>query len=288
MAKKQKKEESNEMARAFLKAMSYLADFEGKTIVIKAGGSPMKNEDERDTFASIAAHLRRIGINIVIAHGGGNYVTETLETRGIISEFVHGKRVTGDKEMEAICEVIGGTVNQNIAKSINKYGGHAVGLSGFSDDLIVARPCSESGTLGRVGEVEGINTPLLKLLLQNAIIPVIAPIGITKNSREILNINADDVASAVATALNAEKLIYVCDVPGVQDAKKDVISTLTKSEADSMIMNEEITSGMIPKMSSATLALEAGVHKVHFVGEDPSALLMELLTEGVGTLYVLD
>lgn len=270
-----------------IEVLPYIQKYERTTFVIKLGGAAMTEESLRETFAKDVTLLRKIGINVVIVHGGGKETTDLANRLGIETRFVDGLRFTDTEMMRVVLMVLAGSVNKEIVRLINRWGGNAVGLCGVDHSLLEARRQSNGGIdLGLVGEVSAVNTPFLRLLLDNGMMPVIAPIGIGPDGT-LYNINADLAAAAVAQALPAEKLVYLSDVEGVI-ADGCVVSTLRRSEAEELMRNGAISGGMIPKVQSALASVDAGVRKVHIVdGRIRHSLLLEIFTdEGVGTQLI--
>ncbi len=265
-----------------VEALPYIQKYEGKTFVIKYGGAAMVNPDLRETFAQDITVLTKIGINIVIVHGGGREITATADRLGLTSTFVDGQRFTDEAMMDVVQMVLAGKTNKDIAAAINRHDGNAVGLCGLDADLLTARP-AKNGALGFVGEVEEVRSALLNLLLANRYIPVVAPIGIG-HDRQYFNVNADLAASAIASALKAEKLIYLSDVEGIM-VGEELIHSMHRMRAEELISDGIIINGMIPKIQSACAALDGGVVKVHMIdGRVTHALLLEMFTkEGIGT-----
>jgi acetylglutamate kinase len=276
------------IGQVLIEALPYIRKFEGKTFVIKYGGAAMKDEVLRNTFAENVTLLRKVGINVVIVHGGGDAITKTSEKLGLQTTFVHGKRVTDRETIDVVQMTLAGKVNQDIVQLINEDGGNAVGVSGLDADTIRAVPSPKAATLGLVGDVAEINTKYIDLLCNAGLIPVIAPIGFDLESN-VYNINADDAAAAIAVALKAEKLIYVSDVEGVRVGNR-FLKTVCKADAADFIEKGIITGGMIPKVVSAYQTLDGGVGKVHLIdGKQIHSLLLEIFTdEGVGTQFVIE
>jgi acetylglutamate kinase len=270
-----------------IEALPYIQTYEGKTFVIKYGGAVMTEERLKQTFAKDVTILRKIGINIIIVHGGGKEITSTAESLGIATTFVDGQRYTDEKMIEVVLMVLAGQINKEIVNLINTNGGNAIGLCGVDNMLLRARKLVVDGTdLGLVGEITSVNVPFLSLLLQNGMMPVIAPIGVGEGG-QLYNINADVAAGAVAAALKAEKLVYLSDTEGIL-VKEKLVSSMTKSEASKFIAEGDIFGGMIPKVTSAFDTLDAGVNKVHIIdGRIKHSLLLEIFTdEGIGTQMV--
>ncbi|NTV06103.1 MAG: acetylglutamate kinase [Chlorobiaceae bacterium] len=269
-----------------IEALPYIRKFEGKTFVIKYGGAAMKDACLKNSFAQNVTLLRKVGIKIVLVHGGGDAITKTAEKLGLASRFLHGRRVT-DKEMINVIQMtLAGKVNQDIVQLISEHGGKAVGVTGLDADTIRAVPHPNAETLGLVGEVEQISTVYIDLLCRAGLIPVIAPIGFDDKGN-IYNINADDAASSIAIALKAEKLIYVSDVEGIHVGER-ILKTICKAEAADFIEQGIISGGMIPKVLSAFKTLDEGVRKIHLIdGKSTHSLLLEIFThEGVGTQFI--
>ena len=270
-----------------IEALPYIQTYEGKTFVIKYGGAVMTEERLKQTFAKDVTILRKIGINIIIVHGGGKEITATAESLGIATTFVDGQRYTDEKMIDVVLMVLAGQINKEIVNLINTNGGNAIGLCGVDNMLLKARKLVTDGKdLGLVGEITSVNVPFLSLLLQNGLMPVIAPIGVGEGA-QLYNINADLAAGAVAAALKAEKLVYLSDTEGIL-VKEKLVSSMTKSEANTLIGQGDIFGGMIPKVTSAFDTLDAGVNKVHIIdGRIKHSLLLEIFTdEGIGTQMV--
>jgi len=286
-------------AEILLDALPYIKNFAGKTFVIKYGGAAQTKEELKESFARDVVMLSYIGIRTVIVHGGGPRISATMEKMGKKPEFVNGQRVTDQETMDIVEMVLGGLINKEIVSLINRHGGKAAGLSGKDGNLIHARKkmikkiapengVSEIIDLGLVGEVTSINPGIIESLDREGFVPVIAPIGVGP-AGETLNINADFVAAAVASALKAEKLILLTDVAGLLDKTGNILSTLKKSEITKLIKDGTISGGMLPKVTSCLSVLENGVSKTHIVdGRIPHCLLLEIFTrEGIGTEIIL-
>jgi len=288
-------EEIIKKAEILIDALPYIRNFYGKTLVIKYGGAAQTRDDLKESFAKDVVMLNYIGLRTVIVHGGGPKITATMEKMGKKPKFVCGQRVTDQETMDIVEMVLGGLINKEIVSLINRHGGKAVGLSGKDGGLIKAKKktitkaapemgCDEIVDLGLVGEVTSIEPHIIDSLEKNGFIPVISPIGVGPNG-ETLNINADFVAAAISSALRAEKLILLTDVPGLMDKKGGVISTLKKGQISRLMKDHTITGGMLPKVQACLSALSDGVSKTHIVdGRVPHCLLLEIFTkEGIGT-----
>jgi len=285
-------------AETLLEALPFIKSFYGKTVVIKYGGNAMVSEQLKESFAQDIVMMKYTGINPVVVHGGGPQIGKTLDTLGIPSEFVDGQRVTNEEMIDVVEMVLGGKVNKEIVSLISRHGGNAVGISGKDGDLIHAKKHNrvkhspetdrpEIIDMGLVGEITKVNPKILEVLDQNEFIPVIAPTG--KGTKgETLNINADFVASAIASALQAEKLVLMTDTEGIQRKNKTLISEITHKEAKKLIKTGVIHDGMLPKVTCCLDALKSGVQKTHIIdGRTRHALLLELFTEeGIGTQII--
>jgi acetylglutamate kinase len=281
-----------EKANVLIEALPYIRSFYGKTFVIKYGGAAQTDESLKLAFAEDVVLLNFIGIRTVIVHGGGPMINKTMEKMGKVPSFVHGHRVTDEETMDIVEMVLGGLINKQIVALINGQGGRAVGLSGKDGGMIkakrkkVKRDASNEDLIdvGLVGEVEEVSPKVLQSLDKEGFIPVISPVGVGPKG-ETLNINADYMAASVASALGAEKLIFLTDVPGIKDKKGKVLETLTRASAKKMTAAGAISGGMLPKVTAALDALANGVKKSHIVdGRVPHCLLIEIFThKGLGT-----
>jgi acetylglutamate kinase len=274
-------------------------------MVIKYGGHAMVDDTLKKGFAQDIVLMKYVGLNPVIVHGGGPQIGKLLSKLSIKTSFVNGHRVTDQQTMDVVEMVLAGKVNKEIVTTINQQGGQAVGLSGKDGHLITAKKlkivAKPDGTnsqpgeppeiidIGLVGEVVSVNSRIIESLIANHFIPVIAPVGIGKDS-ETYNINADLVAGHISSVLKAKKLILLTDVEGVLDSGGKLISTIKASEAEKMISHGAISEGMIPKLQCSIEALHGGVEKVHIIdGSKEHALLLEIFTDqGVGTEIVLE
>jgi len=292
-------------ARILIEALPYIRKFYGQTMVIKYGGHAMADKALKEGFAQDIVLMKYVGLNPVIVHGGGPQIGELLSKLSIKTSFVNGHRVTDQQTMDVVEMVLAGKVNKEIVTTINQQGGQAVGLSGKDGYLItaqklkiVARPDGKAAQpedppeildIGLVGEVVAVNTRIIESLIDNQFIPVIAPVGVGKDS-ETYNINADLVAGHVSSALKAKKLILLTDVDGVLDGNGKLISSIKAFEAEKMITEGAITEGMVPKLQCSIEALDGGVEKVHIIdGRKEHALLLEIFTDqGVGTEIVIE
>ncbi len=271
-----------------IEALPYIQKYEGKTFVVKYGGAAQTETELKQRFAKDVTILKKIGINIVIVHGGGKEITDTAYKLGIETQFVNGHRFTDQKMVDVVQMVLAGKINKEIVNLINLNDGEAVGISGVDNTLLTAEKYLEDGEdIGLVGKIVAVNIPFIQMFLTNKLMPVIAPFGVGTDGT-IYNVNADLAAAAVASALKAEKLVYLSDVEGVI-ANKQLVSTLTEQYARELFSDGIISGGMIPKIKSAFSTLHSGVKKVHMIdGRKKHSLLLEIFTdEGIGTELVL-
>jgi acetylglutamate kinase len=272
-----------------IEALPWISRYEGKTFVIKYGGAAMVDDELKETFAQDVTLLKKIGVKIAIVHGGGKEITDVAGKLGITSRFVEGQRYTDAPMMDVVQMVLAGKTNKDIVLRINQHDGDAVGLCGIDAGVLRVQRYQEDGQdLGFVGKITEVRTAYLNLLLANAILPVIAPIGVDAGG-QVYNINADVAAAAIAAALKAEKLVYLSDVEGII-ANGTLVHSIAEREAERLIDAGVISKGMIPKVRSAFDALEADVNKVHMIdGRVKHSLLLEIFTDtGIGTELIHD
>jgi acetylglutamate kinase len=276
-------------AEVLIEALPYIRRFFDKTIVIKYGGSAMREEALRGSFALDLVLLKYIGLRPVVVHGGGPQIGRLLERLGKTSRFVGGLRVTDDETMDVVEMVLGGKVNREIVALVQRAGGRAVGLTGSDGDMIrVERRRVDGEDVGRVGRVVRVDPAPIAAVADAGFVPVIAPVGVDE-AGVTHNVNADEAAGAIARSLGAEKLILLTDVEGVKDARGQLIHQLTIADARKLIAEGVIRDGMIPKVECCVAALEQGVGRTHVVdGRMLHAILLEMFTDGgVGTLITL-
>lgn len=290
---------AEETARILIEALPYIQRFAGARVVIKYGGNAMKSEALQNGFARDVALMKAVGLQPIVVHGGGPQIADLLQRLGKESRFVQGMRVTDEETMDVVQMVLGGLVNKQIVSLIQRNGGEAVGLTGKDGDLIRARKltlhkkdeddpefsASEIIDIGHVGEVQGINTRLIELMLDSDFIPVIAPIGVDDKGASY-NINADLVAGKVAEVLRAEKLILLTNVSGLKDKQGRILTGLSAERVQELIADGTIYGGMLPKIRCALEAVENQVQSAHIIdGRVAHAVLLEILTDrGIGTL----
>ncbi len=269
-------------AGTLTEALPWIKAAWGSTVVVKYGGATMTDPVLREMVASDLVLMKLVGINPVIVHGGGPEITSYMERLDMPVEFFDGMRVTDDAAMEVVKMVLVGKVNKELVSAINRHGRLAVGISGDDANLIKARPIS--ARLGRVGEVETIDTTVVTNLIEDGFIPVIATVGYGDDGGSY-NINADLVAGRVAAALNAEKLILLTDINGVKDKSGTLLESISVADLHRLIEEDAITGGMIPKVICCADALKEGVKKAHIIdGRMEHAVLLEIFTDvGIGT-----
>ena len=279
-----------EKANVLMEALPYMQKLSGKTIVVKYGGNAMINEELKETIVEDIALLKLIGANPIVVHGGGPDITSALKNANIETKFINGLRYTDADTMRIAQMVLVGKTNKEIVSLIEKHGGKAIGISGIDGKCI---KCEKKTTivdgkeveLGFVGNIVKVDGKVVNLICKDKYIPVIAPIGIDDEGNSY-NINADDVASAVAAAVGAEKLIFLTDIEGVKDSNGNVIFEMNCDQVQENIKSGVISGGMIPKVTGCVDAIEAGVQKVHIIdGRVHHCLLLEIFTDtGIGTM----
>jgi acetylglutamate kinase len=276
-------------ADVLAQALPYLQQYRDEIIVVKYGGAAMGDDALADAWARDVVLLEHVGLRPVVVHGGGPALTKTLQRMGIETTFVDGQRVTSAEGAQIAEMVLSGRINKEVVSRLNRAGARAIGLSGTDAGLLRVRRHLPGGRdIGFVGEVEKVDTAALLLLLGNGYIPVLSSTA-ADASGQPHNINADLVAGAVAAALQARKLIFLSDVPGVL-VHGELKVSLSASAARAVLDSGQATGGMMPKLQAALSALASGVPRVHLVdGRLPHALLLEILTDqGAGTLVVPD
>jgi acetylglutamate kinase len=281
--------EAAHKARVLVEALPWIRRFSNTTVVVKYGGNALAGSDEAaalNLFAEDVVLLRSVGVRPVVVHGGGPQISELMQRLGKVPEFVDGLRVTDKETVDIARMVLRGQVNPNIVNAINVHGPLAVGVSGEDAGLITAQP--RNPALGFVGDVTHVNPSILRRLLAQELIPVVATIGADAEG-QAYNINADTVAAAVAQALEAEKLVYLTDIEGLRRDVADPASLIRRAntdEIDLLVADGVIAGGMIPKVAACVDAVRAGVHSAHILdGRVPHVLLLEIFTDsGIGTM----
>ncbi len=278
-------------ARVLREALPWITRWAGRTAVIKYGGNALADSDSLASFAADVALLQRVGLRVVVVHGGGPQISSLSAQLGLEARFVDGLRVTDAPTLEVVAMVLLGQVNPAIVGAVTKAGATATGVSGTDGTLLTVRPADPR--LGYVGEVEHVNPRILTTLLDERAVPVVAPLG--RDARgAIHNINADTAAGAIATALRADKLIYLTNVPGLYesfgDDRGEPLATVTLDRLRAMLDQATLRTGMLPKIASVVAALDGGVTSAHLLdGRVEHALLLEIFTdEGIGTMIQRD
>ena len=276
-----------DQAQILARALPYIRQFHGKTIVIKYGGNAMTEPALQADFAADVVLLKLVGMHPIVVHGGGPQIENALQRLGKKGEFIQGMRVTDEETMEVVEWVLAGEVQQDIVGLINQAGGKAVGLTGRDGGMIRAQKLkmldNQDPTIehdvGQVGDITSIDPSLLKALQDDAFIPVVSPIGFGVHN-ESYNINADVVASKLATVLKAEKLVLLTNTAGVLDKSGQLLTNLSARQIDALFADGTISGGMLPKISGALEAAKSGVKAVHIIdGRVPHVLLLEILTD---------
>ena len=279
-------------AEVLIEALPYIEKFNRKIIVVKYGGSAMSNEELQKNVIKDVTLLKLVGFKPIIVHGGGKEISRWVGKVGKEAQFVNGLRVTDDETME-IAEMVLGRVNKRLVTMVEELGVKAVGLSGKDGQMLqVEKKYSDGQDIGYVGNVTSVNPTILFDLLEKGYLPIISPIGLGEDFATY-NINADDVACAIAKAVGADKLAFLTDIEGLYkdiNDKSSFISRITASEAEELIKDGFIGGGMLPKLNNCTSAVMNGVNRVHILdGRIPHCLLLEIFTnEGVGTAIVRD
>ena len=279
-------------AQVLIEALPYIQHFNGAKIVVKYGGSAMTDNELKKNVIKDVALLKLVGFKPIIVHGGGKEISKWVKLSGMTPEFVNGLRVTDTKTME-IAEMVLGKVNKNLVQYMESVGVKAAGISGKDGNtLTVKKKMSAGKDIGYVGEVTNVNTDLIDTLIENDFVPVICPIGMDDNY-ESYNINEDDAACAIATAVHAQKLAFLTDIEGVYRDPLDqstLISELTVAEAEEFLASGHVGGGMLPKLQNCIDAIKQGVSRVHILdGRIEHCLLLEFFTDrGIGTAILGD
>jgi acetylglutamate kinase len=267
--------------KTLLEALPYIKKFAGEKVVIKYGGSAQTNKELRESFAIDVVMLTMVGIKVVIVHGGGKQITQLLEQLKIPTHFEDGIRVTTQESIRIVEMVLSGEINKGIVHNLNLHGAKAIGINGKDMNFMKGRSLK-----GFTGEVVSIDGEFLNRLTDDGLVPVIAPIAAGEEpGHPGYNINADIVASKVAGAIKAKRLLFLTDTPGVLDREGRLLSSLTPAQIVELKNRGILWGGMLPKIDSAVEALEKGVEKAHIIdGRVEHSILLELFTEsGIGT-----
>ena len=274
-------------AEVLIEALPYIQRFNRKIIVIKYGGSAMVDEELKRHVIQDVVLLKLVGFKPIIVHGGGKDISRWISKVGMEPQFVNGLRVTDEETME-IAEMVLNKVNKSLVQMVNELGINAVGISGKDARLLKCRKKYSGGEdIGFVGEVAEVNPQIIEDLLEKDFVPIVCPIGFDDNYISY-NVNADDAACAIATAMKAEKLAFLTDVEGVYrdfEDKDSLISEITLSEAQDFVAGGTLGGGMLPKLQNCIDAIKEGVSRVHILdGRIPHCLLLEIFTnKGIGT-----
>ena len=280
-------EDSQNKAAILMEALPYVSRFRGSVFVVKYGGSFMDSPDPavRSRVAQDLVFLNFVGIKVVVVHGGGKAVTKELANRGLEATFIDGLRVTDEKTIEVVDQILNQKVNGEVAEFVSSYDCNVQKLPG--KEILHCRKLEEEHDLGFVGSITQVNTAPIKQALDGGLMPVISSTA-SDSEGQCYNVNADTVAAEVAIALKARRLVYLSDVPGLlrnPEDPKTLLSSLPVDQVDSLKSEGVISKGMLPKVNSAVDALNSGVNRVHFIdGRLPHSILLEIFTdEGIGT-----
>ena len=282
-------------ASVLVEALPYIQRFRGEIVVVKLGGSAIEERTGIDSVMKDIAFMATVGLRPVLVHGGGKAITKKMQERGVQARFVKGLRVTDAESMDVVEEVLNRQVNPELVKLLEAAGCTARGIYGEDVVKVVKHTEKDAATgetldWGFVGKPVDVDDDPILAYMHAQIVPVVTPLG-RDEAGQLHNVNADDVASAIAQTLKARKIVYMSDVPGLLSDPKDktsLISTLKIGDVDDLIAKGVISGGMLPKVLGAVKAIKSGVRKVHFVDANlPHSLLLELFTDsGVGTEIV--
>jgi len=269
---------------ALVEAIPYIKEFNGQVFVIKLGGSMLVNEKTRLTILEDIALLKFVGVKPILVHGGGKDISKLSEQLGLKVRFVEGLRHTDDETLKVVSMVLG-RVNSEVVEELENLDCKAIGTTGKSGKMVRAKRMEKWGNVGRI---EKVDESVLEGFLEQGYTPVVQPIGLDEKGHAV-NINADELASAISKALKARKLIYLTNVPGLLENEKDeksLISSITTKELKQKLKWDEIKGGMIPKTKGMIDAIEAGVKNVHIIdGREQHSILREVFTDtGIGTI----
>ncbi len=293
-------EEAIRKADVLIEALGFIRKFHGKFTVIKLGGSVMEDPESLRAVLVDVVFMQTVGLRPVVVHGGGKAITVAMEKAGLTPYFVQGRRYTDEPTLAIVARVLAEEINADIERHINKFGGRASGLHHKTHQCLFGRKLwLENGPegrvdLGRVGEVRAVDVPPIENLCLAGVVPVLPSLAEDQEAEgQLLNVNADTAAAAVAQALQAEKLVFLTDTAGILGDKNEpnsLIRGLTPTECRELIAKGVIDKGMIPKVEACLTSLEAGVRKTHIIdGRLRHSLLLEIFTKsGIGTEIVRD
>lgn len=279
----------NEQAEILVHALPYIQKYRGKIIVVKYGGNAMISEELRETVINDIILMKCVGIEPVVVHGGGPDISDLINRLNHKSEFINGLRYTDDVTIEVVQMVLGGKVNKNLVSLIEKFGGKAIGLCGMDGGLIKAKKLEGDVDYGYVGEITEVNTDVIKMAMNSGYIPVVGSVALGEDDNKAYNINADTCAAKIASALKAEELMLLTDVPGVMKDPKDpstLYQTLRLHQIPKLCLEGVIKGGMIPKIDCCVESVRMGVERAIILdGRIPHSILLELFTpKGIGTM----
>lgn len=282
----------NERARILVESLPFIQKYNGKIIVVKYGGNAMISEELRENVINDIVLMKCIGFKPVVVHGGGPYISSFLDRLNVKSEFINGLRYTDETSIEVVQMVLGGKVNKDLVALIEKAGGKSLGLCGMDGSLLKAKKLQSEVDLGYVGQITSVNTDILKMTLDADYIPVVGSVALGEDDNCLYNINADTCAAKIASALKAEKLMLLTDVPGVMEDPTNIdtlISSLRLHQVPKLVAEGIIKGGMIPKIECCIESIRMGVERAHIIdGRVPHSILLELLSpeglKGLGTM----
>ncbi len=280
---------NQDRANVLIKALPYIQKWSGKTIVVKYGGNAMINEELKSAVMSDIVLLQLVGINVVLVHGGGPEISDTLKKMGKESKFINGLRVTDEETIDVVQMVLAGKVNKSLVQRLEQHSGKAIGLCGLDGRMIMAEKKSSAYDLGFVGEITEVNTQIIEDATKNGYVPIISTVAGGYNGA-VYNINADLAAARIAAEMKAAKLILMTDIKGLLKDKDDestLIPVVNVSEVPSLKKEGIISGGMIPKIECCVEAVRRGVKRAHIIdGRIPHSILIEMFSdEGIGTMF---
>ena len=280
---------NQDRANVLIQALPYIQKWSGKTIVVKYGGNAMINEELKSAVMSDIVLLQLVGINVVLVHGGGPEISDTLKQMGKESKFINGLRVTDKETIDVVQMVLAGKVNKSLVQRLEQHSGKAIGLCGLDGRMLMAEKKSTAYDLGFVGEITEVNTQIIEDATKNGYVPIISTVAAGYNGA-VYNINADLAAARIAAELKAAKLILMTDIKGLLKDKDDentLIPVVNVSEVPSLKKEGIISGGMIPKIECCVEAVRRGVKRAHIIdGRIPHSILIEMFSdEGVGTMF---
>ncbi len=278
-----------DVVKTLLEALPYIKKFRDEKIVIKYGGSAQTSDELKIQFAQDIVLLHTVGMKPIVVHGGGKSITNLLNDLGIKTKFVDGQRVTTKEVMRIAEMVLSGEINKEIVSLLNNQGGSAIGISGKDANFLEAIP-KDFENFGYTGNIQNVNPQMVEKMIAEGFVPVVAPIASASTlSHPGFNINADLVASQIAIALKARKVLFLTDTPGVLDKEMNLISTMDIAKTELLKADGTINGGMVPKVNACIEALRGGVKKAHIIdGRIEHSILLEILTSfGIGTCIEL-